>query len=96
MVQAFTAQGQPIIVVMPPQQPAHRPGHCPRCNAAMQYFRGSPSGGTVLVGVIGMVLGILLCLTGLGGCAIGAPLLIISAILGSIGEKRLKCPACLQ
>ncbi|HZW06966.1 MAG TPA: hypothetical protein VFF65_07565 [Phycisphaerales bacterium] len=92
VLQTTAANGQPVIIVMP-QQPAFKPGHCVRCNTPLRWMRGSPSSGTVLVGVVGMVLALMFCASGIG-FVIGVPLLIVSAILGSIGEKRLKCPTC--
>jgi F0F1-type ATP synthase membrane subunit c/vacuolar-type H+-ATPase subunit K len=55
--------------------------------------KGAPTAGTVTVGVIGMLIGLALCLT-VYGAVIGVPLLIYAAIRGSAKQRGLRCTAC--
>lgn len=63
---------------------------CPLCSSPMAPGKGKPSGSTVGVGCVGMIIGLVLCFMG-PLFIIGAPIILISAVLGSIKQRGLRC-----
>lgn len=65
---------------------------CPLCGTAMSPGKGSVSNGTVGMGCVGMLLGLVLCVVLFPiGAVVGLPIIIGSAILGSIRQRGLRC-----
>ena len=65
---------------------------CPLCKSSMSPGKGSVSNGTVGMGCVGMLLGLVLCVVLFPiGAVVGLPIIIGSAILGSIRQRGLRC-----
>lgn len=82
---------------VPPTTPQAAPGPatCMQCRAPLAWRRTAPTAASVILALIGIMIGIATsCFLFPFSALIGVPAIIYCAIRGSMGPLRLRCPRC--